>query len=165
MRILDPTASVRSIWFEKDRPEVIYGDLRVEKIIMEYPATKERKYERKRIFEILPDVQMDYTSMPFPDGTFDMVVWDPPHLYKIGTSSILAARYGKLPGFDTWKDNIRGGFDECWRVLKINGTLIFKWAVRDISLKEVLDLAPPPLFGHKTGSNSQTRWITFVKFE
>ena len=71
---------------------------------------------------------------------------------------------------ETWQEDIRLGFIQCMRVLKIGGTLIMKWSCakqktkRSISLKEMLKVIPQqPLFGHTTGSNSQTNWICFMK--
>ena len=153
VRILDPTCSARSIWFDKDSPHVVYCDKR--------SGQTQYKEVDDRDWIITPDVQSDFREMPFPNNCFDMVVFDPPHLLSVGPR--LAAKYGKL--FGNWRDSLKGGFDECWRVLKPGGTLIFKWAINDIPLREVLVLAPPPLFGHTTGSKSQTRWITFVKFQ
>lgn len=154
MRILDTTCSAKSIWFDKNNSCVIRCDIRNEDIT--------GLAGDGRNWNICPHVQMDYTAMSFPADTFDMIVFDPPHLINLGLTSWMAKKYGKL--FANWRDNIRGGFDECWRVLKPEGTLIFKWNERDIKLKEVLELAPPPLFGHTTGSNAQTKWITFIKF-
>jgi hypothetical protein len=59
---------------------------------------------------------------------------------------------------------LRVGFLECFRVLKPNGTFIFKWNECRIPIKEILPLAPfPPLFGHKSGKAMQTHWVTFMK--
>lgn len=62
---------------------------------------------------------------------------------------------------------VRDGFKEAWRVLKVNGTLIFKWNQTDIKLKEVLEiikcLGLEPMFGHTTGRQSKTIWLTFFK--
>ena len=35
-----------------------------------------------RHFEVNPDVQADFTNMPYPDNSFRMVVFDPPHLLR-----------------------------------------------------------------------------------
>lgn len=64
----------------------------------------------------------------------------------------------------TFADMLRQGFAECFRVLKPNGTLIFKWNETDIKVSEVLALTPhAPLLGHKSGKASKTHWITFFK--
>ena len=60
--------------------------------------------------------------------------FDLPHLLKAGDNSWLAKKYGKLT--DEWEIDIKQGFDECMRVLKPNGTLIFKWNEQQIKLRE-----------------------------
>lgn len=53
------------------------------------------------------------------------------------------------------------GFDECMRVLKPNGTLIFKWNEEQIKLSEVLKcFSQKPLLGNK---RSKTHWLVFMK--
>jgi hypothetical protein len=71
-------------------------------------------------------------------------------------------KYGTL--LPTWETDIRAGFDECIRVLKPNGTLIFKWNEIQIKLNTVLDILPmKPLFGHTSGKHGRTIWMTFMK--
>ena len=56
------------------------------------------------------------------------------------------------------------GFAECFRVLRPNGTLIFKWNETDIKVSEVLALTDEkPVFGHRSGKASKTHWICFMK--
>ena len=53
---------------------------------------------------------------------------------------------------------------ECMRVLKPNGTLIFKWNESEIKASDVLSVIPfKPLFGHTTGRQSKTIWMCFMK--
>lgn len=74
-------------------------------------------------------------------------------------NSWLAKKYGVLP-LD-WKPYIKAGFDECMRVLKPHGTLIFKWNEDQIQFSEVLKaIGRKPLFGDK---RSKTRWTVFMK--
>lgn len=154
-RILDVTCSARSIWYQKNRGDVVYGDIRVADIWV-------GKGKNGRRWKMSPNVQFDYTRLPFPNNHFKLVVWDPPHLINVGDNSWLAQKYGKL--FADWRDNLRGGFDECFRVLEENGILIFKWSEAEKTTKEVLSLAPAePLFGHTTRSKSKTNWLTFMK--
>ena len=81
------------------------------------------------------------------------------HEYKL-----MAKKYGKLP--KDWKSLIHDGFAECMRVLKPNGTLIFKWNESEIKASEVLSVIPfKPLFGHTTGRQSKTIWMCFMKRE
>ncbi|MEG0798783.1 MAG: SAM-dependent methyltransferase, partial [Acidaminococcaceae bacterium] len=66
--------------------------------------------------------------------------------------------YGRLSS--DWKDDIRQAFCECFRVLKPNGTLIFKWNEEQIPFNDAIKLAPQkPLLGDKRG---KTRWVVFV---
>ena len=93
-------------------------------------------------------------------GTFDLVVFDPPHLLRAGESGWLFAKYGRLNA--TWKEDLKKGFSECWRCLRAGGTLIFKWNEDQIPVSEVLKLAPAkPLLGNRSGQ--KTHWIVFYK--
>jgi SAM-dependent methyltransferase len=105
----------------------------------------------------------DFTDLPFPDNTFALVVMDPPHIAgQTEASGRIVKRYGMLTG--EWRDMLRRGFAECFRVLRPEGTLIFKWNECRIPVKEILPLSPvPPLFGHKSGKTMQTHWIAFLK--
>jgi hypothetical protein len=49
-------------------------------------------------------------------------------------------------------------------VLKINGTLIFKWNEASIPLKEILALTKEkPVLGHPSGKRMATHWVLFMK--
>jgi SAM-dependent methyltransferase len=109
-----------------------------------------------------PDLLADFTNLPLPDDHFSLVVFDPPHLTKAGTSGLIVKKYGYLEG--NWRHMISRGFAECFRVLKPGGTLIFKWSETDIPLTEVLALTPErPLFGHRAGKKLGTHWCAFLK--
>ncbi len=59
---------------------------------------------------------------------------------------------------------IRDGFQECMRVLKPDGVLIFKWSEYDIPAKKVwAAIGQRPLFGHHSGKKSKTFWACFMK--
>lgn len=59
---------------------------------------------------------------------------------------------------------LHDGFEECMRVLKPNGTLIFKWSETDITVKKILDvIGAKPLYGHKSGKAMKTHWMAFIK--
>lgn len=160
--ILDVTCSARSMWFNKKHPNAIYCDIReIEKgSLCNHPN-----------FEIKPDIKADFTKLPFPDKSFKMVVFDPPHLLNLEKNSWISLKYGDLRTGE-WKETIRSGFLECMRVLEDHGTLIFKWSKtndgrrrRDISIENVLKAIKPykPLFGHPSGSKLNTIWFTFMK--
>src|SRR5688572_6639335 len=148
--ILDACCGSRMFWFDKGNPLVAFVDIRKESHTL----------CDGRSLEIAPTHLADFKSLPFPDQTFYLVVFDPPHMTSLGRNSWMAKKYGRLIG--DWQSDIRGGFDECWRVLKQNGTLVFKWNCHDVTLSEILELAPAkPLFGHTTGRQSKTHWMTF----
>lgn len=150
--ILDPCCGSRMFWFDRKNPLVVFSDKR---------EVKENLCDG-RVLEVSPDVIADFTQLPFSDESFHLIVFDPPHMTSLGENSWLAKKYGRLLG--EWQDEIREGFSECWRVLKPNGTLIFKWNETDVPLATVLELAPDkPLFGHVTGRQSKTHWVTFFK--
>lgn len=128
------------MYFDRQSPGVLFGDKRHETITV--PDRSHGKANGTRTIHIHPDAQMDFRALPFPDHSFRLVVFDPPHLVRAGAKSWLAAKYGKL-GQD-WRDDLRAGFAECFRVLDDEGVLIFKWNETQVSLREVLQLAPCP---------------------
>ena len=109
-----------------------------------------------------PDVAMDFRDMPFPADTFSLLVFDPPHLVDCGAKSWLALKYGKLR--NDWREDLRAGFSECFRVLKPEGTLIFKWNEDQIRVSEILKLTDAkPLFGNRCGKTAKSHWLVFMK--
>lgn len=159
-QILDPCCGSRMMWSDRKNPNVIFGDRRSETIVV-----TDRSHGKKdgvRTLKIEPDVMLDFRALPFPDNTFKLVAFDPPHLVRAGPKSWLAAKYGKLS--DTWQDDIKKGFEECLRVLEPGGTLIFKWNETQVKIGEVIKLAPmEPLFGHLSGRKGLTHWLVFMK--
>ena len=152
VRILDATAGSRMMWFDKNNSDAIYADKRKESHIL----------CDGRTLEINPDIQIDFTNMPFDDNSFYLVVFDPPHLKKLGNNSWMAKKYGVL--FPTWETDIKAGFEECMRVLKPNGVLVFKWNEIQIKLNKLLNVIQhKPLFGHTSGKHGRTIWMTFMK--
>ncbi len=149
-KILDVACGSKMFWFDKDNKNVVFMDNRK----MEDTLCDGRK------LVISPDIVADFRDIPFPTNTFYLIVFDPPHLIKAGENSWLAKKYGRLNP-DSWQDDIRQGFNECMRVLKPNGTLIFKWNEDQIKLKEILKVIEcKPLFGNK---RSKTHWLVFMK--
>lgn len=124
---------------------------------------KPTKMSNGATLEIKPDKVMDFRKLDLPDNSFSLVVFDPPHVLNAGEKSFLAKKYGYLKK-DTWKADLKAGFAECFRVLKPNGVLIFKWCEMHIPVKEILALTPErPLFGNRSGKASKTHWICFMK--
>jgi len=150
--ILDVCCGSRMFWFDKDNPSVIFGDKRRENHIL----------CDGRALEINPDVLLDFTDLEFAAESFQLVVFDPPHLIRAGGRSWMAKKYGKLN--PSWREDLKQGFSECFRVLKTDGILIFKWNETQIKTSEVLTLTDvKPLFGHISGKRANTHWICFMK--
>lgn len=159
-RILDPCCGGRMMWFDRQHPETIFGDKRSETI-----TVTDRSHGREdgqRTLRIEPDVLLDFRDLPYQDGTFKLIAFDPPHLERAGAKSWLAAKYGKL-GPD-WREDLRRGFAECFRVLATDGVLVFKWNETHVKVGEVLALTPhQPLFGQVSGRRGMTHWLVFMK--
>lgn len=158
-QILDACCGGRMFWFDKNNPNTLFVDNRV---VDPHPVGKGRN---QRMFSCQPDRVMDFRKLDLPDNSFSLVVFDPPHFVRAGNGSYMGQKYGKLDP-KTWREDLRAGFSECFRVLKPNGVLIFKWNEYQILLSEVLKLTPvQPLFGHPSGKRQETHWVCFMKLE
>lgn len=92
-KILDVTCGSKTIWFDKNNPAAVFCDKRSEDIRGIWKS-ENGKSERKCV--ISPDVQCDFTCLPFPDNTFPLVIFDPPHLKDAGDTAWLTKKYGRL---------------------------------------------------------------------
>lgn len=157
-KILDMTCGSKTIWFNKTHPAAVYCDKRRENFQLYFGKSQTRPH--KCIVD--PDVQCDFTSLPFQDASFALVVFDPPHLTGAKETAWLVKKYGKLD--ETWTQMLHDGFAEGMRVLKPEGVLIFKWSEHDIPAERVWDaIGQKPLFGHHSGKKSGTFWGCFMK--
>lgn len=140
-------------WYDKHEPHTTYMDVR--KAV--YTALDRGKERR---IQIDPDVQADWHNIPFSANTFDLVVFDPPHLVRAGKTSWLAKKYGTLD-LVTWQHDFRQAFKEIMRVLKPTGTLLFKWNEDQIPMSEVVKaFGQSPILGDM---RSKTKWSVFIK--
>ncbi|MBO7521532.1 MAG: class I SAM-dependent methyltransferase [Opitutales bacterium] len=147
--ILDVCCGGRMWWHDKEDARAVYMDRR------ELECT----LCDGRAFRVAPDVVGDFRKIPFPDASFAMVLFDPPHLKTVGKNAWFAKKYGILG--DNWREDLRAGFAECFRVLKTGGTLIFKWSEVQVRLSEILKLTPvKPVVMHK---KQKTHFIIFLK--
>ena len=152
--ILDACCGGRMFYFDKKDPRVLGQDIRT--------VPRHKIESNGSYFGVEPDVVGDFREMKFKDGQFSLVVFDPPHL-RCGKTSFMYYKYGTLDG--EWRENLRRGFAECFRVLKPNGTLVFKWCDSYKPLKEVLALTQhKPVIWHGTTSRSGTKKTYFVVF-
>lgn len=151
-KILDACCGGRQCWFDKNHEDAVFIDNRKFYEVLTNGQT----------YRVDPDIVMDFRKMTFPDKSFSLVVFDPPHLFP-GPNSWLRKKYGGL-NRKTWKADLSQGFSECFRVLVDGGVLVFKWNEGKIPIKDVLELSPfRPLFGHTSGRQAKTIWVVFMK--
>jgi hypothetical protein len=87
------------------------------------------------------DLHLDFTATGLPDGAYDLVVFDPPHIADGGANGIMAARYGTVKGIAALRELIEAGASEAWRISRV-GVLV-----------KVADHA------HSTRHRQLTRWV------
>lgn len=164
MQILDACCGGRMWWWDKAHPLAVYMDVR------EAPRGAVPKLtgrpEWNPNFEVSPTCVGDFRHMPFADASFQLVVFDPPHIVRgeQPPAGINGLKYGALRP-DTEQEDLRRGFAECWRVLRPGGTLVFKWAG---SLSRVQPHFPAtPIVGTRNTPRRTrglgTRWLIFYK--
>lgn len=162
-KILDVTCGSRTIWFNKQHPAAVYCDKRREEYHNIWKGNSKTGLSNHNCV-VDPDIQCNFTDLPFPDNSFSLVVFDPPHLTSAKDTAWLVKKYGKLD--DNWPQMLHDGFQECMRVLKPDGVLIFKWSEYDIPAGKVWKaIGEKPLFGHHSGKNSRTFWACFMKID
>lgn len=151
--ILDMCCGSRMFWFNKQDSRTVFADIRAE----EHTLCDGRR------LVISPDLIADFRALPFADSSFPVVVFDPPHLERVGQTAWMGKKYGHL-NKKTWRADIRAGFKEAFRVLRPHGVLIFKWNETQIPVSQILALTDvKPIIGQRTGKNDKTHWIIFVK--
>lgn len=150
MKILDACCGSRMFWFDKQQKDTIYQDNR----------TLQTTLCDGRALSVNPDIIGDFRNMEFADNSFNLVVFDPPHLKQAGKNSWLAKKYGVLDK-ERWQEDLCLGFKECMRVLKEDGVLLFKWSEDQIKTRDVIKcFGQKPVLGDKKGKK---RWLVFVK--
>lgn len=152
--ILDACCGGRMWWWDKDHPLAVYMDNR--------EAPRGTRADRPN-WNVEPDILGDFRAMPFTDGAFRLVVFDPPHIVRDALLGNVSRQYGALPKA-TEQDDLRRGFAECWRVLAPGGTLVFKWA-GDVARVQPYFPATP-IVGTRSaprGNALGTRWFVFYK--
>jgi SAM-dependent methyltransferase len=153
--ILDACCGGRMFWENKEHQSAIYQDIRIDELpLME-------KYGLS--FTVKPMVVGDFRKMPYRDGVFKMVLFDPPHLC-LNKTAWMAKKYGTIKGMDVESD-LNRGFLECWRVLRDFGVLIFKWNDQSVDISVVKKTFPAvPIIYKKIGTKGKrTYWYVFMK--
>lgn len=67
-RVLDVCCGSRMMWFNRKNPDAVYCDKRSESHVL----------CDGRELHIKPDTVADFRSLPFADGSYPLVVFDPP---------------------------------------------------------------------------------------
>jgi len=138
--ILDVTAGNRAMWRDKRPPNVVFLDV-------------------EHRLAVPPDVVADSRRLPFRDGIFDTVVFDPPHAWGkkpgaiVQTSpkrSLIRSRVKRnTPSYYGWDkyrtrreliSYIHQTLKEARRVLKPDGVLWFKWCDIEIEIERLAGL-------------------------
>lgn len=142
--ILDATAGFRMMHPDKHNPYVLHIDQRP---------------------EVKPDEIQDFRNLPYPDGKFKLIIFDPPHRSDVTANSWVVRDYGALIP-ETWQSDLRKGFKELWRCLQDYGVLVFKWNDHQYKMKQLFPLFPAkPIIQQLTtnGTSSNTFWVLFMK--
>ncbi|WP_289366064.1 class I SAM-dependent methyltransferase [Pantoea stewartii] len=151
--ILDMCCGSRMFWMNKQDDRAVFTDRRSEQHVL----------CDGRTLQISPDIIADFRALPFPDNTFAQVVFDPPHLEKVGDNAWMKKKYGALDK-SAWPQDIAAGFREAFRVLRPHGTLIFKWNETQIPVSKVITLTDQkPTIWQRTGKGDKTHWVIFLK--
>ncbi|HCU0879926.1 TPA: class I SAM-dependent methyltransferase [Morganella morganii] len=151
--ILDMCCGSRMFMHDKQDPRVLFSDIRNE----------EHTLCDGRLLEITPDIIADFKNLPFPDETFYQVLFDPPHLVRVGKNSWMFKKYGSLDKY-SWRSDLAAGFKEAFRVLRPHGSLIFKWNETQIWASQILELTEyKPTIVQRVGKNDKTHWMVFYK--
>jgi hypothetical protein len=141
--ILDATAGMRRMHFDRKNPNVLYIDEKA---------------------EVNPDVVADFKHLDFiASMSKKMVIFDPPHLIdtwqpnKDLDSRQFSQKFGLLKA-ETWQSDLRKGLLECWRVLDNYGVLLFKWSTHDKSVESIIkDLPFQPIIAEVTRNNPSSK--------
>ena len=151
--VLDVCCGGRQFWFNKAYDNALYLDIR---------KADEGILEVRPNFKVQPDMIMDFRDLKFDNDSFNLVVFDPP-FRKFVVNSVMGIKYGSLE-MDNWEEYLTQGFEECWRVLKKGGTLIFKWGEQSVKVADVVKIfSQQPLFGNRSGKGGKTHWLVYYK--
>lgn len=122
--ILDATASYRAMWTNNKDPNAVFMD------------------ERR---EVKPDIVCVWQNLPFKDGVFSAVNWDPPHMLYKSKGKPMAFNFEEKYGLlqpETWQSDFKKAFLEFMRVLKSEACLLMKWNNNHVTDKRMLKVFP-----------------------
>ena len=147
--ILDPCCGSRMMYFDKQDKRVVFGDIRtLEQTFCAMGACCALSRTWRLTLGLCHTRTVHLSWLPLTRRTF----------IQQGLKAGLLQSTAKLS--ENWRDDLRKGFAECFRVLASDGVLVFKWNETQVKIKEVLLLTPhKPLFGHPTGRKGLTHWM------
>lgn len=124
--ILDMCCGSSMFWFDKQDERAVFSDI----------SAEQPKLCDGRSLVISPDIIAYFRALPFADTSFPIVVFDPPHLERVGENAWMGKKYGRL-NKDIWRDDLRTGFEEAFRVLRPHDVIIFKWNETQITAQRL----------------------------
>lgn len=65
------------------------------------------------------DLHVDFTATGLPSASYDLVVYDPPHVADGGTRGIMAQRYGSIRTTAALRELLVAGAREAWRLSSV----------------------------------------------
>lgn len=65
------------------------------------------------------DLHLDFTDTGLPDASYDLAVYDPPHLADLGADSIMGRRFGSAAGSVGLDALVTAGVREAWRIARL----------------------------------------------
>jgi len=65
------------------------------------------------------DLHAEFTDTGLPDRSYDLVIYDPPHLPHLGERSLMGARFGTVRSTPGFRAMIDAGILEAWRLASI----------------------------------------------
>lgn len=169
--ILDATAGNRTMWKTKDSEHIIYIDM-----------------EKK--LTIKPTIFCVNHKTPFPDATFDSIIYDPPHFHSDKSSFYVIPDkesfkkkwqgYGDVPryyGGDKYNSksellsHVHKAQKEFLRILKDDGLIWLKWNESKIKLGTILILFEywqvmlkiPCKLSNPNRTDKRTYWVCLMK--
>jgi len=90
----DHCCGSRMFWFDRNDSRAVFVDKRRERHTL--PDVSSNGGIRELVID--PDHRADFTDLPFPEETFALVVFDPPHFERNGATGWVGLKYGTLKG-------------------------------------------------------------------
>lgn len=88
-KILDVACGSKMFWYDKNNKNTLYVDKRM--------VLNEKLCDGRNL-TICPDKIASFTELPFCNNSFNLVVFDPPHLKRAGKTSWLAKKIRSIAG-------------------------------------------------------------------